>query len=187
MSGPKTCRTCGVTYPADEAAVLFAPFRRHEAQGMHTLYSATCRPCQQTKRDTVKVANRWPQKMRDTLKRHAGRLGYSVSDLALRFGWNLSVMEHEARHAYANGCPYCHKSFKSMGRDLFNITLDIVNPAIPPDFITNTRWVCDTCNRAKGGKDPSSWGAYMAGFRRHEEEARRQPRQLGFWGDATCQ
>jgi hypothetical protein len=59
-------------------------------------------------------------------------------------------MAHEAEHVYGNGCQNCGNAFAEMGHGLADITLDVVDPEAPPTYGVNTRWICMTCNRAKG-------------------------------------
>ena len=93
------------------------------------------------------------------LRRHAERLSIPKSDLIKRHGWNVSYMAVEAQQTYAGACPYCHATFEGMGHGLQDITLDIVDPAQPPYYRTNARWVCQTCNRKKGRLSPAEFEA----------------------------
>jgi hypothetical protein len=147
----KICRRCGGTF---EEAAFFRKDRSLYASSesrSHTI----CIGCEQTARDTRKQGNRWLDKARDTLRRHADRflqkgLIQSKLDLVSRYGWDVGRLAQDAEHAYRNGCPYCHRLFKEMTHGLSDITLDIVDPGGDPYYSTNTKWVCQTCNREKG-------------------------------------
>jgi len=125
-----------------------------------------CRGCEQTARDARKkpTVGRWAVKIGDTIRRHAEKLKLSRQALEEQFGWAFDRMLHEAQHAYANGCSYCGAAFRDMGHGLSDITLDILNPAMPPYYTTNCRWVCGTCNREKSQSSPDDWGAKRAAW-----------------------
>lgn len=142
----KTCSKCGGNY---DAAVFF---RRNDLA--YTPARSGSRPicigCEQNDRDETKRRNRWLTKARDALRGHARKLGFTTSELADTYGWSTERMAHEAEHAYDNGCPECGDSFRDMGHGLADITLDVIDPQSPPIYGMNTRWICMTCNRAKG-------------------------------------
>jgi hypothetical protein len=155
----KTCTRCGETYDVaffrnnDRA---YAP-ARSGSRGV-------CLGCEQTARDTKKRKNRWLVKAQDTLRHHSRKfvergIVESASVLVEHFGWDVRRMAHEAEHTYGNGCGYCGEPFSEMDHGLADITLDIVDPESPPHYGINTRWICQTCNRAKGRRPPGEWGA----------------------------
>lgn len=74
-------------------------------------------------------------------------------------------MIHDLNHTYDNWCMGCDGVFKEMGHGLSDITLDIIDPRLPP-YYQNTRWICSTCNRAKGRTPPEQWGALTAYIKR---------------------
>jgi len=156
MADTKRCAKCGRVFP-----ISF--FRR---MGHMHMPRAICRGCEQTARDQRKQVSdgRWQVKIRDTIRRHAARLGIPVARLERDFGWVSSRMLHEAQHAYGNGCGYCGATFKSMGHGLSDLTLDVVNPDDPPYYTTNVRWCCMTCNREKSRTPRDEWGARCAAW-----------------------
>jgi hypothetical protein len=103
-------------------------------------------------------------KIRDTIRRHADGLGFTIEQLQRQFGWDAAQMTHDARHAYDNGCPYCNAAFKSMGHGLTDITLDIVRRDQPPYYAINVKWVCATCNRTKGRRSAEEWAVLLASW-----------------------
>jgi hypothetical protein len=141
----KVCARCGGTFDAE------AFFRRAHApyacsaSGSHPF----CIGCEQELRDRAKVTDRWPTKIRDTIRRHARRLGLTTDGLITEFGWQFEKLLHDAKHAYANGCPFCRVAFSGMGHGPADITLDVTDPTAPPYYAVNTKWCCATCNGAR--------------------------------------
>jgi hypothetical protein len=147
----KQCRECGGTFDEE------AGFGRRKQQ-RYTAAKPVCLICEQTKRDTEKRANRWRDKIRDTMRHHSKALQIPASQLLGSYGWNLDRMEHDARHAYENSCPYCRVPFVTMGHGLNDITLDIHDPTVAaPYYSTNTRWICLSCNKHKSRTPPTLW------------------------------
>jgi hypothetical protein len=175
----------GIAAPADgrvcvRCLTLFPPylvehaFRRGGGHGARYASSAhrrnrVCRACEQTARDQRKIVNRWPTKARDTIRRHAVRLGIPKDELIGRFGWDAARLAHDAEFQYRNGCNYCTELYAGMGHGLADITLDVQDPEKPPYYLTNTKWCCQTCNRKKGRMNPDDFEAD-----RHMWELRRQ-------------
>src|SRR5262249_49372565 len=133
-------------------------------------YAYTCIGCEQTARDKKKRANRERSKVGDAIRRHADRfikigLAKTRAEFAEKYGWEIDRMLHEMEHTYKNGCGYCAESFGEMGHGLSDITLDICDPRQPPYYGTNTRWICQTCNREKGRTPPELWGAKLIAWK----------------------
>jgi len=136
-----------------------------------------CRPCEDTERDVRKGKDRWTVKVNDTIRRHAIRLrtgklldlgGRSWHDphltgdeLMTCHGWARGLMAHDASFQYNNGCSYCHRQYKGMGHETADITLDIFDPRLPPQYGINTRWCCMTCQRRKSLLTPEKWAIKM--------------------------
>jgi hypothetical protein len=140
--------------------------------------ASICFGCQQNRRDQEKQTNRLRTKMRDNRRRHASRLKISVDLLEEQYGWNLDRMEHDAEHAYRNGCPYCTKPFREMEHGYSDLTVDVVNPGEPPHWATNIRFVCMTCNREKAMTPSTLWAEKLAcwdRWQRRQEELSRIP------------
>lgn len=165
MRPTKYCPKCGGTYGLGffrRNKVLHA----HSTGGRHPI----CKGCEQTRRDREKAADRWLQKARDTRRRHAPRLGRSIQELEHQFAWQLDQMAHDAAHAYENQCPGCRKPFLTMGHGLGDITLDITDPTRDPFYVTNARWICQTCNRQKSKTPPDEWAELLIGWARWEQQ-----------------
>ncbi len=171
------CERCGGNYEAvgfRKAHALYAS----SASGRHPI----CIGCEQTERDAEKIANRLKIKARDTLRRHAAKyiktgLVASQEEFAKKFGWDLDRMIHDIEHIYDNWCG-CGAVFKEMGHGLSDITLDICDPRLPPHYASNTRWICQTCNRAKGRMPIELWGArnaYWIQWRKQQDKLKENP------------
>jgi hypothetical protein len=164
----KECARCGGLFDAE------AFFGRNHARYAYLARHAVCLGCQQSARDTEKARDRWPAKVRDTIRRHARQLGVTVGVLVKEFGWQFDRLLHDVQHAYRNGCPYCRESFAGMGHGFADITLDIVEPTQDPRYTINTKWVCATCNREKGRTPAELWDRKLAAW----DEWERQQQHL---------
>lgn len=183
MTDPRACRRCGGTYSEHFFASIGTRVRDASLTSRHR--SAVCRGCRDTERDQKKAKNRFPQKARDTIRRHARRFMAAgvikaERDLSERFGWDAAKLAHDAEHAYQNGCPYCAAAFKGMGHGLADIQLDIVDPKRPPFYNLNTRWACQTCNRRKSNTPPEVFGELMAAYRQWAELQKKREAGDGF-------
>jgi hypothetical protein len=141
-----------------------------------------CRPCEQTGRDDRKRGDRWKVKARDTIRRHAVRLGVDKLDLIGRYGWEPTRLAHDAEFQYGNGCNYCGGEYAVMGHGLADITLDIQDPDKAPYYRTNTKWCCQTCNRKKGRLSPDEFEAdrqMWAAWDRARQLAEADPAAVG--------
>jgi hypothetical protein len=99
-------------------------------------------------------------------------------EFAERFDWDIDQMAHDIEHAATNGCPYCHRAFALMEGGLHNVSLDIVDPRTPPYYTTNVRWVCKTCNSAKGEMTLAQFGEHLANWakwERRQQQLRKDP------------
>jgi hypothetical protein len=94
-----------------------------------------------------------------------------TSAFATRFGWATNVVRHGFEHAYANGCSYCHRAYAAMAHGLSDITIDICNRMLPPDFETNTKFCCQTCNREKGSMASELWARKLRCWAQYEQKA----------------
>lgn len=165
----RQCRQCGEWYEP----IFFESNLTRTVRGMHTSYKrAICKGCSQTNRDKHKAISRWRSKMRSTRKMHARKFNRSEAEFENIFKWNLDQMEHDARHAYDNGCPNCGRNFAAMGHGLSDITLDIIVREAPPTYGHNTRWICGTCNRQKGKYTMQEYATLMMEWRRWEQRAK---------------
>ena len=163
----RRCNKCGGTY--DE---IFFESGGTSSVGMHTYRNtrATCKGCSQKARDKSKLANRWRSKMRSTRKMHAQKASKSEAEFESFYKWNLDQMEHDAQHAYENGCPNCGETFFLMGHGLADITLDVIVRDSPPIYGHNTRWICATCNRQKGKYTMKEYGTLMVQWQRWKHQ-----------------
>lgn len=99
------------------------------------------------------------KKVIDTRTSHAKKLGVTVAQLVC-LGWETEAMARDVQASLASGCcrwcPPGH-NFKSLG----DISLDIRNPAKPPDYKANTEWVCMKHNRQKNNKSAEEFSAVL--------------------------
>src|SRR5262249_56891015 len=96
-----------------------------------------------------------------------------------RYGWTPDQMAHDAEFQYGNGCSYCHHPYAAMGHGVADITLDIFDPRLPPDYAANTRWCCMTCQRRKGILPPDRWAAKQRVYREWETTKARSAEDRG--------
>jgi hypothetical protein len=177
----RRCARCGTEFTAEDVASgqAFSPGRSRDASYLR----AVCRPCEETRSDDRKSAYRWASKVHATTRGHAVKLAkprtaqqceawfdpdLSKESLVGRYGWTASQMAHDAEFQYDNGCSYCHHPYADMGHGVADITLDIFDPRLPPDYGTNTRWCCMTCQRRKGLLTPEKWAAKQRIYRAWE-------------------
>jgi len=147
MSTPtewRLCPRCGHYLPADAFRESARDISRASA-GV-----AVCIPCEQDIRDLRKAADRWRVKAKTTRRSHAKRLRITGDVLRDSYGWDLEPMARDMEHAYEGMCPGCHQSFKVMPNGIQDLTLDIIDRSAPPIYGSNTRFLCQTCNRSKG-------------------------------------
>jgi len=96
-----------------------------------------------------------------SIKKHAKQRGMASRQFIEKYGWNTNQMAHDIKRSAEGNCPYCHNPFMQTGHILRNITIDIVNPKLPPDYTTNTKWICMMCNTTKQRRSPEDWERYL--------------------------
>lgn len=179
----KKCKRCGFTYYGNDIDIAFRQFSdRHTSQ---KYFSNICRLCEQDKRTEIVRGNRWKAKARNTRRNHSRSLNIPIGKLESSYGWIVDIMAHDSEHGYANGCSECHESYALMGHKLRDITLDIWDPRVEPSYGSNTRWICSSCNSAKGDMTPEEWAAYKRLWRERDTHLVQQmliskPEQLEF-------
>src|SRR5262249_44231693 len=167
---------CGLEYPEE------AFFRRNpRVANAFATRRPVCIGCETTARNDEKGRDRLLAKARDTIRRHARKWGLTAADFCEQFGWNIDQLKHDINHASKNGCPYCHRQFATMGHGLSDITIDIINPKTDPLYTTNTKIICQTCNREKGRTPPEIWAHKLICWARWEkqEELRKKNPMAG--------
>ncbi len=161
----RKCKLCLYTYfGRDRVACVFKVEQQNSGrQAGQTHLRLICSPCIRRSK-SWKLACQWKQKAKATRKAHArnDHLGVSATVLRERYGWDIAVMARDAKLAWdANSCAYCGGEMRCPGTVLRFLTLDIVDPAQPPAYGKNTKWVCLGCNAKKGNKSPSEWTLYQ--------------------------
>jgi hypothetical protein len=86
-------------------------------------------------------------------------------------------MAQEAKEVYQTKCRGCRKPFTGMLHGMSDISLDITDPKREPFYLTNTRWICQTCNRQKGRTPPEQWAALRIGWDLWEQQQTHGPLQ----------
>ena len=177
------CTRCGTFYTAEDVASgqAFRPDRMRQDASCRT--KLICRPCEESNSDGRKAAYRCASKVHSTTRGHADKLtkprlgahcqawfdpSLTKEILIGRYGWAAGQMAHDAEFQYNNGCSYCHHPYADMGHGVADITLDIFDPRLPPDYGTNTRWCCMTCQRRKGLLTPEKWATKQRIYRAWE-------------------
>jgi hypothetical protein len=192
MSG-RLCLRCGTFYSSEEVESGQA-FRTVGVQDAScTRRHSICRPCIEADQDQHKGRDRWTCKANDTKRRHVVKLrtprkangtvawhnpNLTVTELETTYGWTTHQLAHDARFRYNNGCDYCHHPYKEMGHGSGDITVDIYDPRLPPDY-SNTRWCCMTCQRRKGLLAPEKWAIKQRIYRRWETTKQMTPEDRG--------
>lgn len=150
----KRCKQCGFLYLNDDIEVAF---RLKSANNYSHYFRPICRLCEQDNRTGKARQSRWKVKCRRARQGHARKLGKSVKELEEKYGWNIDRMAHEAEYHYGNGCTECGDSYDLMDGGFGDITIDIWDRRVEPAYGSNTRWICKTCNLAKGTLPPELW------------------------------
>jgi hypothetical protein len=83
--------------------------------------------------------------------------------LADTYGWTDERLVRDMQHA--EWCCYCEKAFSEMPNGMQDITVDIHDRDALPEYKTNTRIICQTCNRLKGMVTPADWAAVQLAWR----------------------
>lgn len=99
-------------------------------------------------------------------------------------GWKITRMAHESERAYENGCSECGELYALMGHGPGDVTIDIWDRRLPPEYGTNTRWICKTCNLSKGILTPKQWIVKKRLYRERAkfmDETRGDPRYGRNW------
>lgn len=151
----KKCKKCEFVYEGKKA-IEIGFYVIEKRKGIPFRFSNTCKPCYQTQRTERTRKNRWREKARNTLRSHSKRLGIPQEDLREKHGWNIDQMAEDMEFAYQNGCPECHEAYSEMEHGPRDITLDIWDKRLEPGY-SNTKYMCDTCNKAKGEMTPEDW------------------------------
>ena len=164
----KTCKLCEFTFWGKDVEHAFRLNLASYSSPKYRYFRNICKFCEIENRTTKTRQNRWKTKVGRTRRTHRESLGISVERLEKSFGWNIEQMAHDGAHAYSNGCTECHDPYEIMGSGLKDITLDIWDPRVEPFYGSNTRWICFSCNSAKGDMTPEDWAIYK---RLHRERA----------------
>ena len=160
----KRCKKCGLVLP------LVCFVSNNLVKRISPNYTrAVCLQCETTARTEEKIKNRPRVKARTTLNRHAKKwvkdgIIKNRIDLTEIYGWDVEQMAHDITHAYEGACPSCHRLFKKLPNGLGEVSLDHYDRAQPPFYRHNIRWICRTCNQAKGERPPQVYALIQLGW-----------------------
>jgi 5-methylcytosine-specific restriction endonuclease McrA len=164
----KRCQgECGGEYP-----LIF--FRRKTWHAKSTIYHSKCIACLQAANDKKKRPDRWPDKARDTIRRHAEKYDMSLDGFIEKYGWDIPRVAHLMKHASENTCSYCRDLYSEMGHGLADITMDIIDPRKEPYLETNAQPCCRTCNTRKGDRTPEEWAIILRCWRQYDRRMQKE-------------
>jgi len=164
----RSCSRCACPYEGDEIEQVFTKHRRSrrvapDRSGAtavrrvgETVLKDVCSPCTRFGDQVLLTAPWGPVKDEDCLNKadtarrnHRDSLGIPVDELRDHHGWETRRIAHAFAHAADNRCPYCEVRFRLMHHGLGELTVDIIDPSLPPTWGTNTTIACRNCNSAK--------------------------------------
>lgn len=76
---------------------------------------------------------------------------YTAKELEVCYGWTTEAMHADFDDFMLGKCP-CGCNRYALDLELREISVDIVNPELPPVWGVNTRWMCVPGNRTKANK-----------------------------------
>lgn len=190
----KTCKRCGKTYYGEKVIAL-AFYHSRKSQRIHwdkIQNRAVCRPCLQKERDREKKRNRWRDKFKRATESHAGSYieaahwrddpNYpkvrSVAEFIIIFGWDIDKGAKAMENEYNNGCHRCRMDYQEMVHGYQDITVDIRNRGLPPDW-ENVQFLCMSCNREKGTLTPEEDQIMQRIYREHAVHMEKLKRDQG--------
>jgi len=183
----KRCVACGGQY----FLAFFRPINTKVSRPPNTpqSYRDRCIGCEAQRKREEQAAQRYRRKAKATRDRHAVKLKRDrwiehCDDLEEMYGWSLDEMVKGIKRVLNEGCPYCLEKVDPTERGLGVITLDIFNPQIPPDYLTNVVWCCAMCNSEKHKTSPEVWGARLSmwgRWRQHQRRVDDSPEEYGLF------
>jgi hypothetical protein len=183
MIATKECRQCRHVKPVDEFRIK-SPGRRDVTPKVYR--APVCKVCEVTNRCEAKELEPYKPAFAQRRRAHASRYGCTVKELE-RLGWDTERRAIEMRAQFEHGfCPNCIETadgsvkvhfYRDMSRGLAELTIDRINPDLPPMWPGNVQWLCATCNKRKQDHNPILHG------QRTERRRMRRPR----WRCHSCQ
>ena len=129
-TGTRRCVECGGEY----SIIFFRPSRGESRASTPSTRRgpSRCIGCEQGERTRTARDDEYRKKARATRNRHSAkfvRIGVieAPSELERLYGWSLDRMTHDIEQASRGACPYCGRSFATMGRGLRDVALDILD------------------------------------------------------------
>lgn len=180
----RQCPRCKTTYQGEEIVEAFELLVGQYIDP-HGKRRNVCLPCRTTAKNERKAKNRLRIKAFTTRRNHAKRLELPVKALEQSYGWKISRMVDDALHALNHPCLDCDSPIIA-GSGLQDLNLDIINPQDPPDYGTNVRWICHTCNLEKSKTPAARWNVRRRVWKRwRENRDRHWPKGSLFDNDAA--
>lgn len=164
------CRSCGGRFDQEAFFRSKNDKRRLHISGRE--FHSTCIGCEQTARTERKTADRWLEKARSTIQRHAARYKKTTKEFVRLYGWDAPRVAHILAHAFDNTCPYCRDPYAAMPNPQWQVTMDIIDPEKLPFLETNTQPCCQTCNREKSNTPPELWARKLRAWAEWEAHKR---------------
>lgn len=154
----RTCETCGGTYNNS----FFKSICIYTCGKDHIYHYPICLGCYGIRAKKYKQNERLLQKAQNTYYHHANKLLATgiiqkKEELDTIYGWDSHQMAHDIKNCFENGCPYCGRQYSIIEGGLHNISLDIIDPALPPNYETNVHWICLDCNKRKRNSSSEAW------------------------------
>jgi 5-methylcytosine-specific restriction endonuclease McrA len=158
----RICPECGILKPEEEFRIRRAYTPNGEVEKLYRV--KVCKVCEVDRRIRAREANPYLFAFRHRRRNHARSLGLSVDDLR-RLGWDEERRSIEMEAAFEFGyCPHCIEigadgkaivhHFRDLDGGLRDLTIDVINPGLPPQWPGNVQFLCSTCNSRKHSSDP---------------------------------
>lgn len=195
MMATKICRQCKILKPVEEFRI--AGNRTRDLTRAELRRTRICKVCEVTNRCEAKDLDPYKPAFAQRRRDHARRYGFTVKELE-RLGWDAERRTIEMRAQFENGfCPNCIETadgsvkvhfYRTMSRGLAELTIDRINPDLPPIWPGNVQWLCATCNKRKQDRDPILHGQRIQQeheFRLQEQLSPAEPVQSTLFGEAS--
>jgi len=167
----RTCTKCGGTWPAE---FFYLTRKRRSRGGIRYDYPRNvCVGCYITSRNNPSVKARTHRKARNSIVHHAQVARLSKKEFTDRYGWDPDRMAGDLSHAMLGSCCYCEVPYSIMGNGLADLTFDVVDTSKSPNYRTNVRICCRTCNSQKSSMSPEAWEVRLLCWKRYREHCQR--------------
>jgi hypothetical protein len=178
------CAKCGCSYEGDLVRHAVSLERLRQRSGKRVCPNTeaplvpgrVCKPCRNYTRFLKGRGDPFLLKARETRRRHARELEIPVRVLILRHEWTDANIVKALRRAWEEECPDCTMAYKEMKGGMAEMTVDVIDRRLPPDWLTNCRIICRDDNSAKGKMPPEEWALHKAVWRMWKGHNAEHPR-----------